>query len=234
MRFLPLLLLAPLMAIDDSKLTVHTLVREDIFAGLLAGDMETHDRGMAKLKELRKTRPAELATIDSWESLGLSLHAANAWKAGKKEEARKLFDQAWELQTKALAAEPKDVGVNAVVGGAGILVGDRLPTEMKDRLWKRSFETYSTLYKLQERQLLKMPVHHRGEVMTGMLVAAQRSGEQAAFDKYFPIALESLKGTAYASLMEKWNSDPSLREKTNIACKTCHDAGKLANMRAAQ
>lgn len=138
------------------------------------------------------------------------------------------------MQTKALANGPKDVGVNAVTGGAGILVGDRLPTEMRNQLWKRSFETYSTLYKLQENALPKMPVHHRGEVMTGMLVAAQRTGEQAAFEKYLPMALESLKGTAYASLLQKWSADPAIREKTNIACKTCHDPGKLANMRAAQ
>ncbi|MBM3762476.1 MAG: hypothetical protein FJW36_19800 [Acidobacteria bacterium] len=107
MRFLPLLLIAPLMAFDDSKLTVHKLVREDIFAGLLAGDMETHDRGMAKLKELRKTRPAELPVIDAWESLGLTLHAANAWKAGKTVEAKRLFDQPGSCRPKRSPMDPR-------------------------------------------------------------------------------------------------------------------------------
>ncbi len=220
-----------LFAQDDSKLPIHTLVREDIFAGLLSGDMERSARGYEKLQALKKSRPADLPEIQAWESSVLGLRAANAFKEGKTNDANELLDQAVKLQNEALAKAPKSVGVIAVVGGTWVTIADRFPSEQSKPLWQTTLAMYKSLLKMQESILPKLPLHNRGELLTGIVQAAQRAGDTATFDKYFPVAQESLKGTSYGALLARWASEPALRDRTNISCKSCHDPGKLENVR---
>ena len=233
MSFVSILLGLAFFAQSDSKLPIHTLVREDFFAGLLAGDMQTLARGEAKLQELKTTRPEDLAVIQAWESEPIALRATLAYKDGKSAEGDRLFAAAWELQSSALAASPKATGVLAVVGGTWVVIADRLPREKRAAAWQRALECYQALLRAQEPALQKLPVHHRGELLTGIVMAAQRTGDKPTFEKYFAMAEIALEGTPYAPLLSKWKADPGLSDRSNIACKSCHEPGKLANIHAA-
>ena len=49
--------------LSDTRLSVHTLVREDIFAGVLDNDMERLARGEKSIEVLLVERPAEQSLV---------------------------------------------------------------------------------------------------------------------------------------------------------------------------
>src|SRR5690348_7936795 len=62
----------------DPRLNVHTLVREDIFAGLLSNDMERLARGEKTLELLLVERPDQRAAILSWQGSAILFRAVRA------------------------------------------------------------------------------------------------------------------------------------------------------------
>ena len=58
---------SPEIPLTDSRLTIHTLVREDIFAGFLQGDMEKFSRGEKNIQLLLDLRPQEKPDLLAWK-----------------------------------------------------------------------------------------------------------------------------------------------------------------------
>ena len=197
-------------------------VDEHIFDRLLSGIMVKSSKANETLRELKKIREKELPLTQAWEASILGLRATYALKDEKSVEVNQLLDQTVKIQNEALAAALKDVGVHSVVGGTWVVSADRFAVGQRKHLWQTALASYKSLAQIQELVLLKLPEHHRGEVLTGMVQAAQRTDDTATFDKYFPIAQESL--------LTKWASDHALRDRTNIACKSFHEPGKLETM----
>ena len=76
---------APEPPITDTRLTVHTLVREDVFAGFLQGDVARMARAEKNAEMLLTSRPADRASILAWQG-GLALtRAAMGNEAGQPE-----------------------------------------------------------------------------------------------------------------------------------------------------
>ena len=65
--------------ISDTRLTVHTLVREDIFAGFLDNDMNRFSRAERNIEALLKERPSEKANLLAWRA-GAEMYRA-VWPA---------------------------------------------------------------------------------------------------------------------------------------------------------
>src|SRR6476620_7155891 len=53
--------------IGDTRLTVHTLLREDVFAGFLDNNMERVARAEQNIELLLKDRPGERANLLAWK-----------------------------------------------------------------------------------------------------------------------------------------------------------------------
>src|SRR5205085_10301210 len=92
---------APPSPLNDTRLSVHTLVREDVFAGLLDDDAVRMARAEANLKTLLATRPGDRATVLVWQAGGELYHAVKAREAKKPAEYRRHYAEAERLWSEA-------------------------------------------------------------------------------------------------------------------------------------
>lgn len=211
----------------DTRLTVHTLVREDLFAGFLADDMTRFTRGERSLDTLLKERPDQRGNLRAWQGGAELYRAVRAHEAGDAKEferryqaALEAFDDAWRLQS-------TDGGVPAVTGGTYSLFADRLPTAHRPAAWAKAYEAYAALWKGQGAAVDKLPVHHRGELLGGLTQAAQRTGRTEEMNQYLDRMLLVMQGTPYEATAKQWKSDPSVAATTHLTCKNCHNPGRL-------
>jgi putative intracellular protease/amidase len=218
---------APDPPLSDTRLTVHTLLREDAFAGFLANDMERFARAERNIDLLLEQRPSERANLLAWKGGTALYRAVVAHEAGKRDDFQRYLQTALNAFDEAAKLPTGNDGVAAVTGGSLSLFADRLPAEDRARAWSRSYDAYSLLWKAQERAVDKLPVHFRGELLGGIAQAAQRTGRTEESAQYVERMLVLLQGTAYESAARQWKSDPAAAATTKLTCKNCHNPGRL-------
>ena len=97
------------------------------------------------------------------------------------------------------------------------------------RAWSLAYDNYSLLWKQQGAGIDKLPLHHKGEVLAGLTQSAQRTGHTEEAAQYLDKMLTVLADTQYEATAKQWKSDPASAATTNLTCKNCHNAGRLAN-----
>jgi hypothetical protein len=213
--------------IADTRLTVHTLLREDIFAGFLQNDVTRLTRAEKNAEQLLVSRPAERAALLAWQGSTALTRAALANEANQPDQFRQHYRRAQELFSEAMKLGPADIGVFAITGGSQVSLADRLPAAERKASWELGYTAYQQLWKMQSQMIEKLPLHHKGEVLSGLAQTADRTGrsEEAAAQVERILAL--LPDTPYASRARQWKDDPSGRVKSKLACQTCHGPGTL-------
>jgi hypothetical protein len=218
---------SPQTPLSDSRLTIHTLVREDIFAGFMADDMKRFERGEKNIELLLEQRPSQRGNLLSWKGGALLYRAVRAHENNSPDEFKRYYRQAIETFAEAAKQTEGSEGVAAVTGGSFAIFADRLPKEYRAAGWSTAYDNYLTLYKQQASVLDRLPVHLRGEVLGGLAQAAQRTGRKEESAQYVDKILAVLGGTPYEPVARKWKSDPESAATTSITCMTCHDGGRL-------
>ncbi len=214
--------------LSDSRFTVHTLLREDIFAGFMSDDMTRFERGEKNIELLLNQRPDQKGNLLSWKGAAALYRAVRAHENNRADEFQRLYRQALDLFSEARKTTTGNDGVAAIVGGSSAIFADRLPKEYRAAAWTTAYDNYLVLYKLQAPFIDKLPVHLRGEVLAGMAQSAQRTGRKEESAQYIDKMLAVLGNTPYESVAKKWKADPDSAANTSITCMTCHDAGRLA------
>jgi tetratricopeptide (TPR) repeat protein len=217
---------------SDSRLRVATLVREDIFAGFLEGDMERFSKGEQKIELLLKVRPYEKRDLLAWKGGATLYRAILAFEGNRTEEFREKYREALDLYQEARKLGPKDFGVAAAIGGAYVVLADRLPVEYRGAAWSQAYDAYRLLWKQQASVVAKLPVHHRGELLGGLAQSAQRIGRTRESTEYVDKILALLPDTPYVSIAKKWKEAPETAAKSSLTCLSCHAPGRLAARRA--
>ena len=218
---------APEPPITDTRLTVHTLVREDIFAGFLQNDLKRLERAERNLERLLEGRPAERGSVLAWQGSTALTRAALASEAKQQTEFRRQFQRATDLFEEAMRLAPDNVGVFAITGGSQVSLADRLPAEERARGWEMAYSAYQRLWKLQGAIIEKLPLHHKGEVLSGLAQSAQRTGRNDEANAEVDRILKLLPQTPYATRAQQWKDDPSSRTQVKVTCQTCHAPGTL-------
>lgn len=216
-----------LFAQSDARLTVHTLVREDIFAGFMANDMARFAKGEALLLQLEKERPADLGTIRAWQGDIAMFRAVLAYEAGKTAEGDKLYTLAAQLHDEAVKLAPADGGVWAVTGAGAALFADRLPAAQRAKAWARAYELYQKIAAQQMQFVAQLPPHLQGELLAGVVMSAQRTGHQEEFTAALDKMIQVTAKTPYGRSAIAWKERPEIVAKTSLMCKNCHDDGRL-------
>jgi len=213
------------------KVPTHIWVREDLFAGLLANDMERFARGEEKLADLLAANPKNYEALP-WKMSAEMLRAVLAFESGNRAE----FDQRYQ---KAVAGfegmnkqAPNNVGILAIYGGTISTLSHRLPPDVAAAANRRSVELYLNLEQVQKDSFEKMPVHHRGEVLSGAAQGAARSGQEELARTYLAKIVETLPGTPYVAVARKVLENPELGKTARIACNSCHEPNRLADFTA--
>src|SRR3954470_21488119 len=141
--------------IGDARLTVHTLLREDIFSGFLDNNMERFARADRNVDALLTQRPDQRANLLAWKA-GMNVYrAVQAHEAGKDADFAKLFSEAKDGFAEAGKLSTGDDGVAAITGGTLAQFADRLPQEHRAAAWQQAYQSYSVLWKAQGQQIDK-------------------------------------------------------------------------------
>jgi tetratricopeptide (TPR) repeat protein len=219
---------APEPPIADTRLTVHTLVREDIFAGFLQNDTIRLARAERNLELLLATRPGDRASLLAWQGSAALTRATLAQEANRPAEFEQHYRRARGLFDEAMRLEPDSVAVFAIVGGSQVSMADRLPPAVRAESWELGFTAYQRLWTLQQAIIEKLPLHHKGEVLSGLAQTAQRTGRTDEAGVHLDRILTLLPGSPYAARAQQWKDNASARADVRITCQTCHGPGTLA------
>jgi hypothetical protein len=219
---------SPEIPISDTRLTVHTLLREDIFAGFLDNNMERVARAEQHLDTLLKERPDQRANLLAWRG-GIEVQrAVRAQETGKPEAFTRHFENARKAFAEAAQFSSGNDGVAPIIGGTYAFFGDRLPKEHRAAAWAQAYESYSLLWKQQGAQIEQLPVHFKGEVLAGMAQSAHRTGRSEESAEFVEKMLTILAETPFERTARQWKADPASAATTSLTCKNCHAAGRLS------
>jgi hypothetical protein len=213
--------------LTDTRLTVHTLVREDIFAGF-DGDMERLARGEKNLQQLLAQRPNDRPMIVTWQAAALAYRAALAREAGRNDEYQRLYKQAVTLFDEAKAGPGGIAGIAPLYAPSTLLFADRFAPEDRPAAYARAYEGYQAVWAQQGTVVDQLPLHMKGELLSGLAQVAQRTGRTEEMNKHLDKMLVSLAGTPYEATARRWKDDPKAASGTMVICKNCHDSGRLA------
>jgi tetratricopeptide (TPR) repeat protein len=213
--------------LGNTRLTVHTLLREDIFAGFLANDMQRFERGERNIQLLMQQRPAAKSNLLAWQGLANLYRAVRAYEGKSEGEFQNRYESAVNLFAEARKLGPNDGGVAAVTGGSYVVLADRLPKEKRAAAWSQAYDAYQMLWAQQGSVVDKLPVHIRGELLAGLAQSAQRTGRTEEAAKHVDKILEVLRDTPYEGAARQWKKDPNSAGTSTLACMTCHEPGRL-------
>jgi len=218
---------SPEPPLDDTRLAVSTLVREDVFSGWMENDMERYARGEKNIDRLLEERPRARAELLAWKGGTKLYRAVLAREAGNEEEFERLYKEATDLFAEAKQLGPKHPAVAAIVGGSYVVFADRLPEKYCAAGWSESYDNYQILWTQQSRFVDRLPLHIRGELLAGVAQSAQRTGRSEELAGYLDKIIEVLPDTGYERTAKQWKEDPSAAAAGNISCQSCHTDGRL-------
>ncbi len=214
--------------LDEKRLPIATLLREDVFAGWRAGDMERYARGEKNIDLLLQQRPNERTELLAWKGATKLYRAVVALEAGDKDAFDRYYRDTLELFGESRKLGPQHPAVAAIVGGSWVVFADRLPETLRPAAWSESYECYQTLWKQQQSVMDKLPLHLRGELLAGLAQSAERTGHKEQVEEYLDKIIEALPDTGYERVAKQWKADPASSARTNISCKSCHNEGRLS------
>ena len=215
-------------SLTDARLTVHTLVREDIFAGFLSDDMERFSRGEKNIDLLLEKRPNEKADLLAWKGGAALYRAVRAYENKNNDEFQKYYKQAYDFFAESKQVNPMSGGAIAVIGGSQLILGDRLPQEYRAAAWSQAYAGYQMLLKGQESMIERLPLHLKGELLGGLAQSAQRTGHAAEAAQYVDKIIALMPNTPYEKAARQWKASPQAAASTSITCLSCHDQGRLS------
>jgi hypothetical protein len=156
-----------------------------------------------------------------------------AHEAANAADFTRHFQAAREDFAAAARAANGGDGVAAIMGGTYAFFGDRLPQEHRAAAWAQAYEAYSLLWKQQAAQVEQMPLHFKGELLSGMAQSAHRTGRAEESAQFVDRMLTLLANTPFEKTARQWKADPASAATTNLTCKNCHAPGRLSAKLAA-
>jgi hypothetical protein len=220
---------SPEPPLSDTRLTVHTLVREDLFSGFMANDMARFARGERNVEQLMKDRPDQRANLLAWRGLAMMHRAILAREAGNNDEFQKQLAAARASFAEAATLPSGNDGVAAITGGTYAVFADRLPEPHRTTAWADAYANYTLLWKQQGAAIDKLPVHHRGEVLGGLVQSSQRTGRTEEMAQHLDRMITLLQGTPYETTAQQWKANPASAATSRVTCKNCHNPGRLSS-----
>ena len=206
-----------------------TTSREDIFAGILADDIERLNVRMNKLESAIKANPTSASPI-VWRAAGELTLAVHAHEAGKPSDFKAYYEAAVRSFADAEHLEPNNVGVYDVSGAAWGSLGDRLPTSLRAEAYENAYRSWQTALTLSQDRLSTMSPHGRGEMLAGIAHAAQRTGRTEEARQRLMEMVAALPGTPFEARAKKWRNQPELITKSVVSCQSCHPQDKLSSV----
>ena len=208
-----------------------TLVREDLFAGYLANDMERFEKGVASLARLEREHP-DKPGVKAWQGSAEIFRAVIAHEKGDAAGFLAHYQKGGQLCRESGFPETKHLGVLIVCGATHLVFADRMPESHRAESWKIARDGYVRTSVIQSDTYKKLPLHLKGELLVGLAQSLQRTGDDAGMKRYLAEIVTDMPNTVYAARAQRWIDRPEVAAKTSLTCLTCHDPGRLKNRMA--
>jgi hypothetical protein len=219
------------LAADDlakpEKLTLHTWVREDIFAGWMAYDAARLELGARKVDRFLQDQPDNASAL-SWKYLELTYRMRDARKKNDQEAYRRHLAAANEIRKRVVAKEPNNPVPGIIIGGSLVFGALYMPEEDREWMYREGRTLLRKVPELQGPVFDKLPPHMRGELWSLIAFASDRLGDKPDRDHYVDEMLTKLAGSPYEARAKRWKNQPSLTNEVDNMCITCHEPGRLA------
>lgn len=230
LRFLPVLAL-PLLAAAASldkpeKLTIHTWVREDIFAGWVARDNAALERGVAKLNRFLEQNPGQEDAL-AWLYLSEMHRMRAAQAAGDSAAYDRAMAAAAQLRAKIFDGRTAGVGPYIIVGSGLVAGAFWARDEDRPQMYRDGRAMLKRVPEIQGERFNALPPHMRGELWSQIAFASDRLGDKPERDRYIEFMLTQLKGSLYEKRAERWQKLSALTTEADNMCISCHEPGRL-------
>ena len=226
-----LILALPLVAAAASfdkpdKLSIHTWVREDVFAGWIARDHAALTRGATKLERFLESKPGDENAL-AWKYLIAMYDMRRAQEAKDAAGYDSAMAAAAKIRSAIWDARSPQAGAHIIVGS--MLVSGAYWARETDKAWMYR-DGRALLLKVPELQkgvFDTLPPHMRGELWSSIAFASDRLGDKAERDRHIELMLTQLKGSLYEKRAERWQKLPALTSEVDNMCISCHEPGRL-------
>jgi len=225
------LLAIPLLPATDElvkpdKITISTWVREDLFAGWIANDANTLERGVRKLDRYLQDHPDDPTAL-SWKFLAASFWMREARRKGDDAAWRRHLADARDLREKIFARDPQDPGPYIIVGSMLVDVAYFAPPDDRAWMYRDGRELLNKVPGLQTKYFDTLPPHMRGELWAQIAYASDRLGDTAGRDRVLNEMLTKLAGSPYEARARAWQKEGALANEKQYLCISCHEPGRL-------
>jgi len=197
------------------------LVRADFFAGM-AGDQARFERAM-QLCETTLAKNPEHAEAMVWHGSGLLFRSGQIAQKKDFEQSGILFQNGLDEMDRAVALAPDNPSVLLPQGATLLSVSAAapLPPELSKRLLQKGVQDFEKVLKLQAPYFATLPLHARGELLSGLADGWHRLGDENKSREYYQRIVKECAGSPYASNSEMWLKN-ELPANWHPTCQGCH------------
>jgi len=199
------------------------LVRDEMFAGM-AGDSAALDRAMKRCEEALAADPKDAQAL-VWHGSGLVFQAGQLFRSGDYRKGKEVILRGFKEMDDAVALAPGDIPV-LIPRGASLLSYSRYSRDQqraKPRL-EQGLADYEKALSLQSRTWSSLPVHSRGELLSGLVEGWLRDGDAAKARSYAQRMVDDLPGTPYAARAKQLLAASAAPAQLDWQCIGCHNA----------
>jgi hypothetical protein len=206
-------------------ITVHTWVREDLFAAYMVKDMTALERGERKLDELLKSDPPAIEAL-AWKSFAEAVRMREAKAAGDEAAAATHARAAAGFRKRALEGGDSAGGATLTAGGALMVEAGLTAEPARSAMFRQAREMLRQVQTAQRAVWDQLPQHFRGEMYTQMAYASQQLGENDERDRIISEMLAKGSGSPYETKAKRLQTAGKMTQ-ADLMCISCHEPGRL-------
>jgi len=207
---------------DSKAASIDRLVRADFMAGM-GGDKDAFARALKTTEEAIKENPKNAEAL-AWQAVALWYQTGVAFQSGDMQKTQELFGQAMEKFDTAVQMAPDSVSVRSTRGRVMVQAIQVVPDEVKAQILALALEDYSKLHELQKESLGKLSAHAKGELLMGLAVLQDASGEKEKAQELVRRVAREMAGTPYGATAKSWMEGGAAGPRVCLGCHT--EAGK--------
>lgn len=196
------LLLAATSLMGQEVVRFDETVRQYFFAGL-TGDKAAMEKGMAITTKVLAAEPNHAEAM-VWHGTGVFFASIAAFQAKDFNQGMKLYGEGVAMMDKAVALEPKSIGVRIPRGATYLAASRYMPKEMGAALLAKGLVDYEICWQMQKGHVAQMSHHSLGELLVGLSEGYLRTGNLEKSQEYAELVKKYLPDSpAYLAKVEK-------------------------------
>jgi len=210
--------LAGLLAAQEPVRYDHKV--RNLYFAAFAGDRPSLEKAMSITEATLKETPDHAEAL-VWHGSGVFFLSSDKFRTGDMQAGMELFQKGTGMMDRAVALEPKNIGVR-IPRGAGYFAASRnMPPQVAAPLIKKALEDYETAWELQKGDPSGFSQHSIGELWIGIADGNARVGNTEKAKEFFRKVQELLPGTPWAAKADKWFAEGKLSSRDGN-CVGCH------------